>query len=383
MRYIVAALSLLVILGTLAGVKVGQIHTLISFGKAAAAAGPPPEVVATLPARKEVWENRLYSVGTVAPARGVTVSSEVAGMVEGIRFESGAVVKRGQILVELDRRVEMADLASARSRARLARSTADRTRSMFKGHAVAKAQLDADESALQAAEASVAGLEAQIAHKVVRAPFAGRLGIRMVNVGQYLTPGTPITELESTDRQYVDFTLPQQDIDRLKNGMLVRLTDGQPGVHGEATIVAIEPLVDPVARAGRVRAMVDRVDQPVTPGMFLNVEVVMPDKRNVTAVSVTAVVHASFGDSVFLVEPEKNKEGVAVKGTDGKPRLVAQQQFVKTGETRGDLVEVTSGVTPGEQVVTQGAFKLRNGVVVAVNDSVRLNPELAPAVENR
>lgn len=383
MRYFIVASGLIIILGGLAGVKFGQIHTLISFGKAAAASGPPPEVVASSQAHQEVWENRLYSVGTVAPARGVTVSSEMAGTVKAIRFESGARVKQGQVLVELDRSVELAELASAQSRARLARATAERTRAMFQGHAVSKAQLDADESALQTADATVASLQAQIARKVVKAPFAGHLGIRMVNVGQYLTPGTPITELESTDKQYIDFTLPQQEVDRLKTGMLVRINEGLPGIHGEASIAAIEPLVDPVARAGRVRAMVEKVDQAVSPGMFVNVEVVLPEKRTVTAVVATAVVHASFGDSVFVIEPQKNKQGGVETGMDGKPRMIAHQQFVKTGETRGDFVEILAGLSAGQQVVSQGAFKLRNGAAVAVNDSVNLNPEIVPKVENR
>lgn len=364
------------LVGGLAGVKVGQIRTLIAFGKAAAAAGPPPEVVATMQATEQVWENRLYSVGTIAPARGVSVTSEMPGIVQAIRFDSGEKVKQGQILVELDRSVEQAELASAESRLQLARANAERTRTMFKGHAVSKAQVDADESTLQSAEAAVASLHAQIARKVVRAPFAGRLGIRMVNVGQYLTPGTPITELESTDKHYVDFTLPQQQIDRLRVGMAVRINEGLPGIHAQAAIAAIEPLVDPVARAGRVRAVLDQADQPISPGMFVNVQVVLPDKRQVTVVSATAIVHASFGDSVFVVDEQAG-------GPGGKPRLVARQQFVKTGETRGDFVEILDGLSPGEKVVSQGAFKLRNGAPVTVNDTVRLNPEIAPQVENR
>lgn len=379
MRFIVVAAGLLVLLGGLAGVKFAQIKTLITFGKAAAAAGPIPEVVATTEAREEVWENRLYSVGTIAPAQGVTVSSEMPGTVQTIRFESGAKVKEGQVLVELDRRVETAELASAQSRLQLARATAERTRAMFKGHAVSQAQVDADESALQSAEANVAALQAQIARKVVRAPFAGRLGIRMVNVGQYLTPGTPITELQSTERQYVDFTLPQQQIDQLRVGMLVRINPGKPGIHGEAAIAAIEPLVDPVARAGRVRAALSTVDQAVSPGMFVNVEVVLPEKRKVTVVGTTAIVHASFGDSVFVIEEQRSKDAAA----GAKASLLARQQFVKTGETRGDLVEILEGVAAGEQVVSQGAFKLRNGAAVTINNAVGLDPQVEPHVENR
>ncbi len=383
MRYIVVAAGLSVLLGGLALVKASEVRTLVKFGHAARAAGPPPEVVGTMKAKAETWENRLYSVGTVAPARGVTVSSEMPGTVQAIKFDSGQNVRQGQVLVELDRRVEMAELGSAQARERLARLSAERARKLFKGNALPKAQLDNDESALETATANVASLKAQIARKVVRAPFAGRLGIRLVNVGQYLTPGTPITELESTETNYVDFTLPQQQIERLQVGMPVRINEGLSGPHGQAVIAAIEPLVDPVARSGRVRAAMGKVDGTVRPGMFVNVSVVLPEKRTVTAIGATALVHASYGDSVFVVEQKKDEQGGVVKGPDGKPELFARQQFVKTGESRGDFVEILDGVKPGQEVVSEGAFKLRNGAPVAVNDHVHLDPQLSPHPQNR
>ncbi len=370
------------LIGSLAAVKVGQIKELIGFGKAAAAAGPPPEVIGTMEAKAELWDDRLSSVGTVAPTRGVTVSSEMAGTVKTIHFDSGQKVRKGQILVELDRSVEAAELGSAQEREHLARINEERSRALFKGHATTQAQVDNDESALRSAVADVSSLKAQIERKVVRAPFAGRLGIRMVNLGQYLTPGTPVTELESAETDFVDFTLPQEQIHRLKVGMQVVINEGTSGPHGEATISAIEPLVDPVTRSGQVRAAVKKMEPPPSPGMFVNVQVILPEKRTVTVVGATAIVRASYGDSVFVVE-DKRENGHIVTGPDGKPILVARQQFVKTGEARGDFVEILQGVQPGQTVVSEGAFKLRNGMKVAVNNSVRLHPELVPSVENR
>jgi membrane fusion protein, multidrug efflux system len=377
--------GLVVLLGGLAALKIAQINKLIGFGRAAAAAGPPPEVVATSEAKQETWEDRLFSVGTVAASQGVTVSSEMAGAVQTIRFESGQRVRQGQVLVELDRSVELAQLASAQAREQLARTNATRTRTLVAGNAAPKAQLESDDSVLRAASADAASLKAQIERKVVRAPFNGRLGIRMVNVGQYLTPGTPITELQSDEQNYVDFTLPQQQIDRLKLGMQVRINEGGTGPQGQATIAAIQPVVDPLARSGRVRAALAKSETKdgLTPGMFVNVAVVLPDKRTAVTIPATAMVQASYGDSVFIVEERKDAHGAIVKSPDGKPALVARQQFVKAGEARGDFVEVREGVTPGQQVVSQGAFKLRNGSPVVVNNAVDLHPQMNPTPPNR
>jgi membrane fusion protein (multidrug efflux system) len=355
----------------------------MAYGKAAAAMGPPPEVVGTMPAKEATWENRLFSVGTIAPARGVTVSNDAAGVVSTIKFQSGQTVRHGQILVELDNRVERAQLASLQAQFSLARISAERARALFKESAVPKAQLDSAESALQSATANAATLQAQIDRKAVRAPFAGRLGIRLVNLGQYLNPGTAIAVLQSTDTNYVDFTLPQQQIEQLAVGMVVRINEGLPGPRAEATIAAIDPTLDPVTRSGRVRAAVGKMEGLVSPGMFVNVSVVLPQKRNVTLVAATSLIHASFGDSVFAVEGRRDDEGAVVAGPDGKPAQLARQQFVKTGEARGDFVEILEGVKQGQEIVAQGAFKLRNGAPVRVNNSVKVEPQLAPRPENR
>jgi membrane fusion protein (multidrug efflux system) len=332
---------------------------------------------------QETWENRLFSVGTIAPARGVTVSNDAAGVVSTIKFQSGQTVRRGQVLVELDSRVERAQLVSLHAQLALARVSAERARSLFKDNAVPKAQLDSAESAMQSATANAAALQAQIDRKTVRAPFDGRLGIRLINLGQYLNPGTGITDLQSTDANFVDFTLPQQQLKQIAVGMVVRINEGLPGPRAEATIAAIDPTLDPMTRSGRVRAAVRKMDGLVSPGMFVNVSVVLPEKRNVTLVAATSLIHASFGDSVFAVEERTDDHGVVAAGPDGEPALLARQQFVKTGEARGDFVEIVEGVRQGQESVAQGAFKLRNGAPVKINNSVKVDPQLSPHPENR
>jgi len=383
MRYLVVIVGVVSLLGGLGGLKAAQIKSLLAYGRAAAAMGPPPEVVGTMKAKEQTWENRLFSVGTIAPARGVTVSNDAPGVVTAIKFQSGQTVRRGQLLVELDSRVERAELASLQAQAGLARVSAGRTRALFKDDAVPKAQLDNAESALQSASANAAALQAQIDRKIVRAPFDGRLGIRLVNLGQYLNPGTAITSLQSSDQNYVDFALPQQQLKQIAVGTVVRINEGLPGPRAEAAIAAIDPTLDPVTRSGRVRAAVRKMDGVLSPGMFVNVSVVLPDRREVTLVGATSLIHASFGDSVFAVEERKDDQGALLTGPDGKPAKVVRQQFVKTGEARGDFVEILEGVKLGQEIVAQGAFKLRNGAPVMVNNSVKVELQLAPRPENR
>ena len=375
--------GVVLLLGGLGGLKFAQIKSLIAYGEAAAAAGPPPEVVGTQEAKQETWENRLFSVGTISAARGVTVSNDAAGVVTAIKFQSGHTVHRGQVLVELDSRVERAELASLQAQASLARISAKRARSLFKEDAVPKAQLDNAESTRRSATANAASLQAQIDRKIVRAPFDGRLGIRLINLGQYLNPGTAITDLQSSDANYVDFTLPQQELEQLRVGMVVRINEGLPGPHVQAAIAAIDPTLDSATRSGRIRATVRKMDGVLSPGMFVNVSVVLPIKRNVTLVAATSLIHASFGDSVFVVEDRKDDKGAAVTGPNGLPGKVARQQFVKTGEARGDFVEILEGVKAGQEIVSQGAFKLRNGAPVRVNNTVKVEALLAPRPENR
>jgi membrane fusion protein (multidrug efflux system) len=393
MRIFVAVGISLAVIGLLAGTKFAQISSLIRFGKAAQAAGPPPEAVGTAVAKAAEWESLLESVGSVAAGRGVTISNEVPGVVHAIRFDSGAKVHAGQVLVELDARVERAQLSSLQARRDLATTSASRTRRLEAGGASTKAQLDVDEAQLKTVSADAQALEAQIEKKTIRAPFGGKLGIRSVNMGQYLNPGTPITDLESLDAVYIDFTVPQQQVARVPVGTAVRIA--LPGTEPPRTltgkVAAVDPSVDPVTRAVKLRASVEEIkaagDKTSTdelrPGMFVNVSVVLPDRASVVSVPATAIMRAPYGNSVYVVEDRKDEEGHPVSGPGGKPAKVARQQFVRVGVTRGDFVAIDEGVTAGQEVVMLGAFKLRNGAPVVVNNEIQLAPSLTPNPQNR
>lgn len=360
-------LAVLVIAAGLGGIKYKQISSLIEMGKVFAAAGPPPETVSSGPALAQSWEGRLTAVGSVATEKGVTVSVEVSGKVNAIKFESGAVVKKGQILVELDSSVERAQLASAAARRDAARLSAERSKALVEKNVGPKSEADNDAASLRSAAADVSALAAQIERKTIRAPFDGKLGIRQVNVGQYLNPGTPIVVLQSTDAVYVDFSLPQQDELQLAVGGAVKIIAN--GVSYDGALAAIDPTVSATTRSLQLRASVAGADvdrERLRPGMFVEVAVILGQARSVVAVPATAIIHASYGDSIFLLE----------NGT-------AKQQFVRVGEARGDFVAIVDGVKAGQEVVTEGAFKLRNGSKVVVNNTVKAEPKLAPRPENR
>jgi membrane fusion protein (multidrug efflux system) len=374
--------GLIALIALLGGVKAAQIGMLINFGEEMQKAGPPPEMVSTTRAELQTWESTLTAVASVVSAKGVALANDAPGVVSRLNIESGAEVKQGQVLVELDTRVERAQLNSLRARRELTETSLARSRTLVASGAIAQAQLDADESAYKSIVADQAGIEAQIARKVVRAPFSGRLGLRQVNLGQYLAPGTTVATLESTDSDYIDFTLPQRDLDKLSVGMAVRATEA--GVESAAkpatidgVVSAIDPSIDPITRAVKVRVTVPGKQSQLRPGMFLNVAVILPQKREVVAVPSLAVVHASYGDSVFVVGPKP-------KDSPSKSDKVAEQKFVRLGEARGDFVAVDEGLKAGEEVVTSGAFKLRNGLPIIIdNKSVKLEPKLAPKPPNR
>ncbi|HEX6838973.1 MAG TPA: efflux RND transporter periplasmic adaptor subunit [Polyangia bacterium] len=375
MRYLIPLAVLVAIVAGLGTVKVRQIQTLLHAKETAEKMGPPPEVVGTAVAAEDSWEGTIAAVGTVAAVRGVAVSNESPGVVTGIRFESGQVVHAGQVLVELDTSVERAQLASAEARKQLADLSAGRSRALAEREAASKAQLDADEAQLKTSSADFGALKAQIDRKTVRAPFAGRLGIRNVNLGQYLQPGTPVTVLESLGSVYVDFTVPQQYLPDVKVGTPVRvaLTGAAAGTVLDGTIGAVDPAIDATTRSIKLRASVPNPKDRLRPGMFVNVEVVRNQKSRVVTAPVTAIVHASYGDSVFVVEP----------GPSDKAAKVARQQFVRVGPTRGDFVAILDGVKAGQELVTAGAFKLRNGAPVVVNNAIKsATPSLSPHVEN-
>lgn len=384
MRYLLSLVALLALVTGLATVKYKQISLLISTGHAMAKAGPPPEAVGTALAKADTWQETLDAVGSVAAARGVTVSNDASGIVAAIHFESGKVVREGEILLELDSNVERSQLAAVQARGELARINAGRTRALVATDALPRAQQDSDDAVVKTSSSDLDLLRAQIARKVVRAPFAGKLGIRQVNLGQYLNSGTPITSLEATDVVFVDFSLPQQRLKNVSLGMPVRVViEGEDGARTDGVIKAIDPSIDAVTRSIKLRASLPNREERLLPGMFARVAVILPDKSDVVIVPAQAVVHASFGDSLFVVEDRKDEEGRIVKAPDGSPAKVARQQFVRLGETRGDFVAVANGITAGQEVVVAGAFKLHNGAPIAINNAVQAKAELSPHPENR
>jgi membrane fusion protein (multidrug efflux system) len=383
LRYILTIIGLLVIVGSLGFIKFSQISSLISMGKEMEAAGPPPEAVGSAVAESQIWEGTLSAIGSIASVKGVAITNDAAGVVTRISFESGGVVKQGQILVELDTAVERAQLGSARSRRDIARLTAERSRALLAERVLAQAQVDADEATLRTANAELEAIQAQIARKSVRAPFAGRLGIRNVNLGQYLAPGTQLTVLEAIGAVYVDFTLPQQWLGTVKVGMPVRVTvENVKDLTVDGTISAVDPTVDNATRNLKLRASVENKDDRLRPGMFAKVVVVLPEKAGRVIVPATSIVHAPYGDSVFVIEDKKPDAPGMRKTPDGKPVRVARQQFVRLGEARGDFVAIVDGVTAGQEVVSAGAFKLRNSSPILIDNRVKAEAQLNPRPEN-
>jgi membrane fusion protein (multidrug efflux system) len=381
-RYLGVAVGLLLVVGLLVGVKGAQIGSMISTGKQMEQLGQPPEAVGSAVAQTATWETTLSAVGSISSLRSLSVSTEIPGIVSRIRFKSGSVVRRGQILVELDADVERAQLTTARAQRDLAATTARRSRNLATGNAIPRAQLDDAELQLKSAQSAVATAAAQIERKTVRAPFDGRLGIRAVNEGQYLTPGTTITTLDAIGATFVDFSLPQEELALLRVGLPVRVSmEGAENADG--IISAIEPNVDPATRNVRIRATLPDQPSKPRPGMFVTVEVIQPKRAEVVTVPATAIIHASYGDSVFVIEPKKPGTPGMAKTPDGKPVKVARQQFVRLGRERGDFVAVAKGIQAGQLVVSAGAFKLRNGFPVVVDNTVKTTPELDPRPENR
>jgi membrane fusion protein (multidrug efflux system) len=382
MRYVFAVLALLAVVLGLAATKYEQISSLISMGHAMAKLGPPPEAVATTVAKVDTWQETIDAVGSVAAARGVTVSNDAPGIVSAIHFESGKMVHEGDVLVELDSNVERSQLAAVEARRELAQINAGRTRALVATQALAQSQQDSDDAVVKTSRSDLDALRAQVARKTVRAPFAGKLGIRQVNLGQYLNSGTPITSLEATETVFVDFSLPQQRLSTVSLGMRVIVAiEGESGV-ADGVINAIDPSIDAVTRSLKIRASLPNHDERLLPGMFAKVSIVLPNEHDFVVVPVQSVVHASFGDSLFIVEDRKDSEGHAVDSPAGTPK-VARQQFVKLGETRGDFVAVLDGLVAGQEVVSAGAFKLHNGASVTISNAVQAKAELSPHPENR
>jgi len=371
--WIIAIAALLGLILVLVGIKVAQIRAMINAGKSFA---PPPESVTAAKVQATEWEASRAAVGTLVAVRGVTLASEVTGLVRRIGFDSGAFIRRGEALVELDASTEEAQLAAARADAELARATLERNRTLRASDYSSAADLDAADARAKQTAAAVGTLQATIAKKTIRAPFDGRVAIRQVELGQVVSPGTAVASLQSVDPIFADFWLPQQALADLRPGMRSRLrTDVFPQQGWDGVVTAVNPEVDVATRNVRVRATFPNGDGRLRPGMFANVEVIAPQKQPVLVIPATAILYAPYGDSVFALEEKRDDAG--------KTSLVARQKFIRAGERRGDLVAVASGLQAGETIVSSGAFKLRNGTAVVVRDDIGPSAELAPKPVDR
>ncbi|MBI5559494.1 MAG: efflux RND transporter periplasmic adaptor subunit [Deltaproteobacteria bacterium] len=368
-RIFLAVIALLVLAGILGGIKALQIRRMIDQQSKFSL---PPEVVTTFQARSEAWNSALSSVGTLTAVQGVTVSAEVPGKVTDIAFTPGTKVQAGDLLVIQDTSSEEAQLRAAETAEALAKLSLDRyTELLAKGN-IAQSLFDNAEAQYKQGKAQVDNIRAIINKKKIRAPFTGRLGIRLINLGQILKEGEPIVSLQALDPIFVDFPLPQQHLGQIHRGQPVRIkTDALPGRGIEGKITTISPEIDSATRNIRVQATVANEEELLRPGLFVNVEVLLPGGSTMIIIPATAVLYAPYSDSIFVLKETKNEK-------TGADELVLNQQFVKLGEKRGDFVSVLSGLNEGEAIVSTGVFKLRNGQVAVVNNELAPDFKLDP-----
>jgi len=369
-------LMVVVMIAIIAGLGFVKFKQFQAMAEQFAAMQPPPDAVTTIVAAEAQWPSTLNAIGTVAAVQGVTVSADLPGVVDRIAFDSGKSVQRGDVLVQLDTRQEQAQLAGAESQLQLARLNHDRMKGLVQQDAVSRAEYDTAAAALQQAEARLSEIRATIERKTIRAPFSGVLGIRQVNLGQYLTGGAAVVPLQSLDPIYVNFTVPQQDVAQMRIGRTIHVTSNEPG-SGEfaGRISAIDSVIDQATRNVQVQATLPNPGAKLRPGMFVQTQVILGAPQRVIALPASAINYAPYGDSVFIVGDMKNEQGHPYRGV--------RQQVVKLGPARGDQIAVLSGIKPGEEVVTSGVFKLRNGAPIQVNNSVQPGNSAAPSTEDK
>ena len=356
------------VLAGLGAVKFQQIQTAVAQ---AAAMQPPPEAVTTIVAEAEPWPDTISVIGTTAAVQGVTVSADLPGLVDRITFDSGRFVREGDVLVQLDTRQEQAQLAAAEAQRELARLNFERMQALVVDGAISRADFDQAAAEQKSTDARVGEIKASIARKTIRAPFSGILGIRQVNLGQYLSGGDPIVPLQSLHPIYVNFGVPQQETARVHVGRDVRISvEELSGASFTGRVTAVDSVVDQTTRNVQVQATVPNPDGKLKPGMFVQAAIVTGATRSIVSLPASAIGYAPFGDSVYVLAD--------LKGPDGRTYRGVRQQFVKVGPTRGDRVAILSGVNPGDEVVTSGIFKLRNGAAVHVNNAVQPANSLAP-----
>ena len=369
LKIVLAIGVVLLVVVALAGTKFLQIKKLTSMPWA-----QPPETISSAVAHPEKWQDTLSAVGSITAVQGVTMTPELAGTISEIAFESGAVVKKGDLLVKFDTGTEEAQLKALNAQLEWAKLSLERARKLRTDSTVSQSELDQAEASFQQAKANADAVQAVIDKKTIRAPFDGKLGIRQVNLGEYVDAGKPIVSLQSLAPVYADFSLPQQVLSQIKTGMTVRVSmDAYTNKQFEGTLTAINPDLDSSTRSVRLQATFANADHLLRPGMFARIELVLPNTEDVLVIPATAVLSAPYGDSVYLIEPGTN----APAGTNG-PGLVAKQQFIRVGRARGDFVTVETGLKAGDHVVSAGLFKLRNMAPVVENNDLSPKPMEKP-----
>jgi membrane fusion protein (multidrug efflux system) len=384
----------------------------------------PPAAVTAATARSETWTDSLDAVGTLVAVNGTDVTTEAAGVVSAIRFESGQSVNKGDVLLQLDASTELASLRALDASLRLATTQRDRFRELYEGRRlVARADLDQRESEVEQLQAQAQQQRAVVARKTIRAPFTGQLGIRKVNLGQYLNPGDPIVSLQALDPIHLNFSLPEQRLGQVEVGQEVTITvDSQAGTAYAGTVSAIEPQVEANTRSFTVQATLANPDGSLRPGTFARVSAAVGVAAEVVVIPQTAISFNPYGNSVYVIVGDQAATPGAAAGSGGAgsqagppvevraegegdgeadaaaqgdaaiapadstgaaPTLTVTQRFVQTGATRGDLVAVSDGLVPGERVATSGLLKLRNGAPVVINDTVEPSADEQPTPENR
>jgi membrane fusion protein (multidrug efflux system) len=367
-RMILMLLAVAVVIAVLGFIKVRQVRGFAAQG----GFQPPPEAVTTTVARPAEWPASVSAIGTVTAVQGVTVSADLPGVVAKINFESGRAVRAKDLLVKLDSSQEEAQLAAAQAASDLARLSQERLRGLRTSGVISQSDYDTAAAQLKQDDAKVVEIKATIERKQIRAPFSGMLGIRQVNLGQYLAAGAPIVSLQSLRPVFVDFAVPQQQVGHMRPGTAVQLT--AEGKESAGQISAVDSIIDPATRNVQVRATFANADGRLRPGMFVETKVVFGLSQPVLVLPASAISYAPFGDSVFIVED--------VKGPDGKSFRGVRQQFVKLGDARGDQVAILSGLKAGEEVATSGVFKLRNGAPIQVNNQIQPGNSATPHPED-
>jgi len=353
----------------IAGIKALQFKTMIA---GASKMIPPPTTVTSAEVKKGDWQRMLTAVGSISPVQGAMISAELAGTVAEIDFESGKVVKKGDVLLQLDASAEEAQMRSAQADAELAKKDYERAQDLAARKVISAAEMDAAKSKFSQKTAAVENMQSVIDKKKIRAPFAGVAGIRAVNPGQMVKVGDALVSLQALDQVFVDFSLPQQQLTDVKADLPVKVsTDAIPDREFEGKLTAVNSAIDPATRNVSLQATLDNADHALRSGMFARVKVLLPQKNETLYVPSTAVSYAPYGNSVFVIEKKidekTKKEGLALR-----------QAFIRTGETRGDFVSITNGLKEKEQVVSTGVFKLRNGMSVAVDNKLAPKAEFAP-----